>query len=58
MDLCLYGKNKSIAASELAPLVGLPERQVERVYNLIDAKRSATRYLHMAPALVEPIPEV
>jgi NAD+ synthase len=58
MDLCLYGKNKGIAASELARMVGLPERQVERVYTLIDAKRKATRYLHMAPALVEQIPEV
>ncbi len=58
MDLCLYGKNQGIAASELAPLVGLAERQVERVYSLIDAKRNATRYLHMSPALVEPIPEV
>jgi NAD+ synthase len=58
MDLCLYGKNSGIAASELAPLVGLAERQVERVYKLIEAKRNATRYLHMSPALVEPIPEV
>jgi NAD+ synthase len=58
MDLCLYGKNKGIAASELAPLAGLSVQQVERVYNLIDAKRNATRYLHMAPALVEPIAEV
>lgn len=58
MDLCLYGKNKGMAASELAPLVGLPEQQVERVYKLIDAKRNATRYLHMAPALVEAIPEI
>lgn len=58
MDLCLYGKNKGIAVSEMAPLVGLTERQVERVYALIEAKRNATRYLHMTPALVEPISEV
>lgn len=58
MDLCLYGKNKGIPASELAPLAGLAEQQVQRVYNLIEAKRSATRYLHASPVLMEAIPEV
>jgi len=58
MDLCLYGKNKGMPASELAPLAGLPEQQVLRVYKLIEAKRQATRYLHAEPVLMEPIPEV
>ncbi len=55
MDLCLYGKNQGMPAAEIAPMVGLPERQVERVYALIDGKRNAARYLHSSPVLMEPI---
>lgn len=58
MDLCLYGKNKGMPASQLAPLAGLTAEQAERVYRLIDAKRLATRYLHAGPVLIEPIPEI
>ena len=38
-------------AESVAPLVGLSVEQVRRVYRDIDAKRSATRYLHAAPNL-------
>ena len=55
MDLCLYGKNKGLLPAQLGPLVGLSPAQVERVYMLIEGKRNATRYLHDAPILVEPI---
>ena len=55
MDLCLYGKNHGIPAAELAPAVELDADQVERVYRLIDSKRSATRYLHLGPVLVSPV---
>ncbi|MGA2697268.1 MAG: NAD(+) synthase [Terriglobales bacterium] len=58
MDLCLYGKNNEIPASTIAPAVGIPESQVERVYGMIDAKRNATRYLHLAPVLMAPVPEI
>ena len=58
MDLCLYGKNEAIPAADLAPAVGLQEEQVERLYDVIESKRRATRYLHLAPALVEPVNEV
>lgn len=58
MDLCLYGKNNRIPASVMAPAVGIPEAQVERVYRMIEAKRNATRYLHLAPVLMAPIPEI
>lgn len=53
MDLCLYGKDQAIPAEELAPAVGLTARQVERVYDDIDAKRSAARYLHERPLVVD-----
>jgi NAD+ synthase len=55
MDLCLYGKNDGVPADALAPVVGLTEEQVSRVYSVIDAKRKAARYLHAHPALVEEI---
>lgn len=58
MDVCLYGKNHGIPASDVAGSIGLTEYQVERVYQLIDTKRNATRYLHLRPLLVENIHEV
>ena len=58
MDLCLYAVNHSVSADEVAPVVGLTPAQVERVFKDIDAKRRATRYLHMRPLLIDPVPEV
>jgi NAD+ synthase len=58
MDLCLYAKNKGIPADALAQELQLSAQQVERVYRDIDAKRSATRYLHLSPLLVEPVSEI
>jgi NAD+ synthase len=55
MDLCLYGKNKGILPSKLAPLVGLDEAQVERVYAMVESKRRVTRYLRAAPLLIEDV---
>jgi NAD+ synthase len=56
MDLCLYGLSHDVPAAEVAPAVGLSAEQVERVYRDIRAKRRATRYLHAAPFLVDPVP--
>jgi NAD+ synthase len=58
MDLCLYGRNHQLAAEDVAAVTGLTAEQVERVYRDIDAKRSATRYLHLKPVLVEPVHEI
>jgi NAD+ synthase len=58
MDVCLYGKNHGIPASETARMLGLTEVQVERVYRDIEAKRAATRYLHLPPLLVEKVEEI
>lgn len=58
MDLCLYAHNHGVPAAELANATGLAPAQVERVFKDIDAKRRATRYLHAAPVLVEPVTEV
>jgi len=58
MDLCLYAHNRHLPASEVAPAVGLTPEQVERVFKDIEAKRRATRYLHVRPPLFEPVAEV
>jgi NAD+ synthase len=55
MDLALWAHNHGVAAAELAPHVGLSEQQARSVYADIEAKRRTTAYLHMPPALVEPI---
>jgi NAD+ synthase len=58
MDLCLWAHNHQVAAAEVGPAVGLSSEQVERVYRDIEAKRRATRYLHLAPLFVDQVSEV
>jgi NAD+ synthase len=55
MDICLYGKNQGLCSDVVARATRLTVEQVERVYAAIESKRKATRYLHLPPALVEPI---
>jgi NAD+ synthase len=58
MDLCLYGKNNNYAPEDVAASVDLSVEQVARIYSDIDTKRKTTRYLHLAPQLIEKIPEI
>ncbi len=58
MDLCLYAFNHGVSAAEVAPVVGITELQVERVFRDIEAKRRATKYLHLRPMLVDVVAEV
>lgn len=58
LDLCLFAKNNGLEPDEIADEVGLTVEQVQRVFDDIDAKRSATEYLHRRPLLVEVVPEV
>jgi NAD+ synthase len=53
MDLCLWAFERGLPAAEVAPVVGLGESQVERVYKDIVAKRRVSEYLKSAPLLVE-----
>jgi NAD+ synthase len=55
MDLCLYAHNHHVPLVDVARVVNLSVQQVERVYKDIAAKRRATRYLHLAPLLAEPV---
>jgi NAD+ synthase len=58
MDLCLYARNHGVPAEQAAAVIGVTVEQVQRVFNDIDAKRRATRYLHSAALLIEPVMEV
>lgn len=58
MDLCLWGKNHGVPPVEVAPVVGLTAEQVELVFKDIDQKRSTTRYMHLAPLLVDKVGEL
>ncbi len=57
MDLCLYAHDHDVPSSEVAPVVDLSASQVERVYRDIEAKRRATRYLHVQPLFAQPVEE-
>jgi NAD+ synthase len=58
MDACLYARNHGMTPAEVSRATGLSGEQVESAFRDIDAKRKATRYLHQAPLLVEPIREI
>ncbi|MFO0645569.1 MAG: NAD(+) synthase [Polyangiales bacterium] len=58
MDLCLWARNNDVPAAEAAAVVGIAADQIERVYKDIEAKRRATRPLHITSLLAEPVPEV
>jgi NAD+ synthase len=58
LDLCLYAHNHSLPAEAVAPAVGLSVEDVSRVFRDIEQKRRTTRYLHLPPLLVEPVPEL
>lgn len=50
MDLCLWAFDHEVSVQEAAPVVGITEEQVERVFRDIEAKRRVSRYLHHVPA--------
>jgi NAD+ synthase len=58
MDYALWARNNGIAAAELAEFFQITPERAERIYRDIDNKRIATRYLHRAPVLIEPVQEV
>ena len=58
MDLCLYAKNHGVSPELAAPIVGMMEQQVARVYKDVDMKRSSTLYLHLESQLVGMIEEI
>lgn len=58
MDVLLYGLNHGKTPEETAAQSGLSREQVERAFRDIRTKRKTTRPLHLAPILLEPVPEI
>ena len=58
LDLCMAAKNRGFAPKQVGDAAGLTTEQVERIYRDIDAKRTATAYLHEKPVLVDAVGEV
>jgi len=58
MDIALWALNHGRPAAELAKALGISDAQAQHVYNDIEAKRRATRYMHLKPVLVEPVTEL
>ena len=57
MDLCLWGKINGYSPDEVAPAVGLTPKVVSDVYQDIDSKKKAARYLHAQSVMVEDVNE-
>src|SRR5687768_5140225 len=58
MDIALYALNHGYETAELAKAIDITPEQAANVYRDIEAKRRATRYMHLKPQLVEPVAEI
>jgi NAD+ synthase len=56
LDRVLLARNEGRSAAEAGEELGLTVDEVERAYAEIDQKRATTKYLHLRPQLVEPVP--
>jgi NAD+ synthase len=53
MDLALWAYNHGRKPAEVAAALNITEERATHVYNDIEAKRRAARYLHSSPVLIE-----
>jgi NAD+ synthase len=53
LDIVLLARNEGRPDNDLAEEIGFTAEQARRAYRDIDQKRTTTRYLHLAPQLVE-----
>jgi NAD+ synthase len=58
MDLALWAHNHGRTAADLAAALNISEQQASNVYRDIEAKRRATRYMHLKGQLVQAVPEI
>jgi NAD+ synthase len=58
MDLALWAHNHHVAPDALAEVLGIAPEHAQRIYEDIEAKRRATRYLHQAPVLIDDVAEI
>ena len=58
MDAMLHAHDRGLDPATAAAELGFSVDQVERSFREIEQKRATTRYLHLAPVLIEPVPGV
>lgn len=58
MDVALWARNHNVPAAALAEYLGCSEDQARWIYNDIEAKRKATRYMHAKAVLIEDVNEI
>ena len=58
MDAMLHAHDRGLDPATAAAELGFSIDQVERSFREIEQKRATTRYLHLAPVLIEPVPGV
>lgn len=58
MDLALWAYNHHLPPRELGVSLKVDETQAKRIYEDIETKRGATRYLHARPVLIQCVDEV
>jgi NAD+ synthase len=54
MDLALWSLNHGVGAAGLGEALGVDPAQAQRIYDDIEAKRRAARYLHAAAETIDP----
>jgi len=58
LDFVLFAHNHGCGPAAVAAELGRTPEEVTRALKDVEQKRSTTRYLHLPPLLVEPVPEV
>jgi NAD+ synthase len=58
MDRVLDAHNRGLSFDDAAALLGFRTEQIARAYGEVERKRATTQYLHLAPLLVEAVPQV
>jgi NAD+ synthase len=58
LDEMLHAYNAGLTPEQASAELGYAETEVELAYREIEQKRATTRYLHLAPLLVESIPGI
>lgn len=58
MDAMLHAHDRGLDPATAASELGFSTEQVERSFREIEQKRATTRYLHLTPKLIEPVPGV
>ncbi len=57
MDIALWAHNHAVQAQELARFLSISVEQARWIFDDIDAKRRATKYMHLPPVLIESVSE-